>query len=213
MKRTFTNNFDTIAPVYDRLSRLVFGRAQMNAQIDQLKYIPVGSRILIVGGGTGWILESIAKQYSSGLQIVYVDVSGKMIRLAGTRNTGSNHVEFIQAAIEDYQADVKFDVVMTPFLFCNFLEDTAASVFDKLHSLLKQDGVWLIADFTLDKGRGKWWKQLLTRSMYLFFKTFGMVEGNTLTDFSLLFKRHDYTLKAARFYYGNFILSAVYIKP
>jgi ubiquinone/menaquinone biosynthesis C-methylase UbiE len=212
MKKSLTNNFDTVAPVYDRLSQMVFGRAQMNAQIHQLKHIPPDSHILIVGGGTGWILESIAKQCSSGLQITYVEISGKMIRRAKARDTGNNDVEFIHAAIEDYKTGLKFDVILTPFLFCNFLEETTTLVFNKLHSLLKPKGLWLIADFTMKKGKGKWWKSLLTKSMYLFFKLFGIVEGNALTDMQPVFFAHHYKIKEEAFYYSGFIQSAVYVK-
>jgi ubiquinone/menaquinone biosynthesis C-methylase UbiE len=213
MKKALTNNFDIVAPVYDRLSRLVFGRAQINAQIHQLKNLSPDSRILIVGGGTGWILESIAKQYSSGLQITYVEISEKMIQLAKTVNAGKNHVAFVHTAIENYQTELRFDVILTPFLFCNFLEETTIVVFNKLHSLLKSKGYWFITDFIVNEGNGKWWKLLLTKSMYLFFKLFGIVEGNALTDMQPVFFTHQYTLKEEAFYYGGFIESAVYVKP
>jgi hypothetical protein len=36
------NDYDIIAPVYDRLSRLVFGRAQVRAQEDLLRYVRAG---------------------------------------------------------------------------------------------------------------------------------------------------------------------------
>ncbi|KAA5534822.1 class I SAM-dependent methyltransferase [Taibaiella lutea] len=213
MKKSLTNNFDIVAPVYDRLSRLVFGRAQMNAQIHPLKNIPPDSHVLIVGGGTGWILESISRQYNSGLKITYVEISGKMIKLAKTADTGDNLVEFVHAAIEGYQTELKFDAILTPFLFCNFLQGTTALVFNKLHSFLKPKGLWLIADFTVNEGKGKWWKSLLTKSMYLFFKLFGIVEGNALTNMQPVFFAHQYVLKEETFYYRGFIQSAVYIKP
>jgi hypothetical protein len=45
------NNYDKIAGHYDTLSRLVFFKSQVNAQINQLRYIQENSHILIVGGG------------------------------------------------------------------------------------------------------------------------------------------------------------------
>jgi hypothetical protein len=47
------NNYDKIAGHYDTLSRLVFFKSQVNAQINQLPYIQWDSHVLIVGGGTG----------------------------------------------------------------------------------------------------------------------------------------------------------------
>ena len=51
MKRT---GWDRIARIYDRLARLVYGRQIVRAQVDLLEHISPGSRVLIVGGGTGW---------------------------------------------------------------------------------------------------------------------------------------------------------------
>ncbi|RZL54089.1 MAG: methyltransferase type 12, partial [Pedobacter sp.] len=73
------NNYDKIANQYDTLSRLVFFKSQVNAQINQLHNIPKDSSVLIVGGGTGWILEEIVKLHPSGIKIIYVEISAKML--------------------------------------------------------------------------------------------------------------------------------------
>lgn len=80
------NNYDKLANHYDTLSRLVFFKSQVNSQINQLQYIQENSHVLIVGGGTGWILEELAKVYTNGLKIVYVEISAKMIALSQKRN-------------------------------------------------------------------------------------------------------------------------------
>ena len=54
-------DFNTVARPYDFISRLVFGDSLVEAQTSLLHYIPSNSQILIVGGGTGWILEEISK--------------------------------------------------------------------------------------------------------------------------------------------------------
>ncbi len=108
-------SYDTIAFFYDRLARMAYGRALVNAQLYLLNSIPAGALILIAGGGTGWVLEEIAKIHPSGLTIDYVDASGKMIALAEKRNTGANKVTFITDPIQDVQFGQKeYDVVLTP---------------------------------------------------------------------------------------------------
>jgi hypothetical protein len=54
-------SFNNSAWFYDRLSRLVYGKAIVNTQLYLLGYIQPNSNILIVGGGTGWILDEITR--------------------------------------------------------------------------------------------------------------------------------------------------------
>ncbi|MFW0715771.1 class I SAM-dependent methyltransferase [Pedobacter sp. N23S346] len=206
------NNYDKIANQYDFLSRLVFFKSQVNAQINQLKYIAENSSILIVGGGTGWILEEIAKIHASGLQIIYVEISEKMISLSQTRDFKNNKVEFINLGIEDFKTDQLFDVMLTPFLFDNFIEHRAEMVFELLHSRLKKTGLWFFVDFSLNAKNGRWWKSLILKSMYVFFKLIGIVETNKLTDMHPLFNKKSYLVVEQQFYYASFISATVYQK-
>ena len=75
-------NYDSIALIYDRLARLVYGRSLVNAQLYLLDAIPAEAHVLIVGGGTGWVLEEITKRHPSGLSIDYIDAASKMVALA-----------------------------------------------------------------------------------------------------------------------------------
>ena len=78
-------SYDIIADVYDRLAGIFIGKALRNAQIYLAQYIPAGAKILIAGGGTGWILEEITRLHDSGLQIDYLDISAGMIAKAKER--------------------------------------------------------------------------------------------------------------------------------
>jgi len=206
------NNYDKIANHYDTLSRLVFFKSQVNAQVNQLQYIPKDSSVLIAGGGTGWILEEITKIYPSGLKIVYVEISAKMIALSQKREFKNNQVKFVNLGIEDFSTDTVFDVVLTPFLFDNFAEQRAAKVFNLLNASLKKDGLWFLVDFSLNKNNGNWWKWLLLKSMYSFFKLLGIVEANQLIDMNPYFLNADYQVLELRLYYGNFIKAVIFKK-
>ncbi len=111
------SNYNNSAWFYDGLSRLVYGRALINAQIYLLQFVPVNSTVLIVGGGTGWILEELTKIHLSGVSITYVEIAADMMARSMRRNTGKNSVVFINDAIENVDINKKFDVVITPFLF------------------------------------------------------------------------------------------------
>lgn len=206
------NNYDKIANHYDTLSRLVFFKSQVNAQISQLQYIPKNSSVLIVGGGTGWILEEIAKIYSGGLKIVYVEISAKMIVLSQKRNCKNNQVEFVNLSIEGFETDIVFDVILTPFLFDNFAEQRAAKVFNQLNAYLKEEGLWFLVDFSLNQTNGSWWKWLLLKSMYSFFKLLGIVEATRLIDMNPYFLNAGYQILELQSYYGSFIRAIIYKK-
>lgn len=236
------NNYDNIASSYDLLSRLVFFRSQVKAQIEQLKYIPEGSNVLIAGGGTGWILEEIAKIHPSGLSITYVEISAKMLEISQKRNTKANTITYIRSSIEDFKPahkkestfdssassnsnfksganisdtpnkDAPYDTIITAFLFDNFLPEKVNSVFTQLNSYLKNGGSWLFCDFNYEENSGKKWQLYLLKTMYLFFRYIAHVEARSLTQTVQLFTNSGYTVENEAYYYKGFIKSVVYYK-
>jgi ubiquinone/menaquinone biosynthesis C-methylase UbiE len=166
-KRT---NFNSIAVFYDNLCQLVFGQYVKTSQIEALEFLQPNSTILIVGGGTGWILDEISKIYPSGLTITYIDISSKMIQLSKKRNSALNTIEFLEAGIENVNLNAKqYDAILTPFLFDAFAQSTANLVFEKLNESLKINGIWLYTDFYLSQ-KSKYWKRLTIKLMYIFFR-------------------------------------------
>ena len=145
MQRT---NFNYIALFYDRLCQFVFGNAIKKSQIDLLPFMPTDATVLIIGGGTGWIIDEIIKIRPSGLNVTYVDISSKMIALSKKRNKGMNTFEFIEASIENVQfTEKKYDIILTPFIFDVLPQSSCQQVFEKLSISLKTKGLWLYADF------------------------------------------------------------------
>jgi ubiquinone/menaquinone biosynthesis C-methylase UbiE len=204
------NNYDNAAWFYDALSRAVFGKAIINAQRYLLQHIPSNSNILIVGGGTGWVIDELTRLHASGLEITYVEISAKMMALSRKRNSGSNAVVFINSPIQDIQLREELDVVITPFLFDNFTQQTAQKVFSHLNAALKPGGLWLYADFELN---GKWWQKSLLKTMHTFFKILCGVEASQLPDIKGLFAEQHYKASYSKAFYGDFIRATVYTKP
>ena len=206
------NNYDKIARHYDLLSRMLFYNAQTKAQTEQLSYIPANSRILIVGGGTGWILEEITKIHHENLTITYVEISAAMIRLARQRNTGKNKIEFIHGAIEEFTSSASYDVIHSAFLFDNFARERTEMVFFKLNRLLTTGGLWLFSDFSYQPKTDEKWKGVLLKIMYAFFKKVSKVEATVLTDTSSYFESSGYEKLRESTYYRKFIKAIVYKK-
>jgi ubiquinone/menaquinone biosynthesis C-methylase UbiE len=203
------SNYDNSASFYDGLSRAVFGTALVNAQAYFLPQIPVGAAVLIVGGGTGWILEEIAKVHLTGLNIVYVEISSKMMSLSRKRNIGANQVEFINRAIEEVEYPEHFDVIITPFLFDNYKQEDLPATLRHIHQMLKPDGIWLNTDFQLT---GKWWQFAMLKSMLLFFKVLCGVQSWRLPDVGKEFERLGYTLIEIKLFFKDFVGTRIYKK-
>jgi len=200
-------NFNNSAWFYDALGRMVYGRALINAQLFLLKFIPAGSKILIVGGGTGWVLEEITKLHSDGLIVRYVEIAPKMMALSKKRHTGANAVTFINAAVEDVPLSGDFDVVMTPFLFDNFMQGSVERIFAHLQAGLKPEGLWLNSDFQLT---GKLWQSVLLKTMFWFFRIVCNIEASKLPDIEKQFELFGYKNIRQKTFYGNFVSSTVY---
>ena len=205
------NNYDPIAEKYDWLSKLMFRQSLVISQVCLLPHIPYGSNILIAGGGTGWILEEIAKVHPSGLSITYVELSEKMIFLAEKWNVGKNQVVFVNKAIEDYHSSQKFDIIFTAFLFDNFRFEKVETVFQHLNHLLKNNGKWLFADFYMDE-KSKYWHRLLLKSMLFFFRIICKIEARNLVPVEPFFNENGFEEIFSRSQYQGFIKSLIYVK-
>jgi len=205
------NNYNHIARTYDLMSRMVFFKAQINVQIRQLVFIPPGASLLIVGGGTGWILEEIARLRPEGLLITYVEVAEKMLNRAKKRDVGNNKVRFIRRAIENMNPyDEVYDVVITAFLFDNFQQEKASLVFNLLHRQLKQDGLWFFSDFYLHPTQPTYWKKKMLGLMYVFFRWICQVEADGLVYMPTLFQQYGYQEIDQSWHYFKFIHGVVY---
>ncbi len=207
-----TNNYDAISGSYDVLSRTIFLNAQVNAQVEQLEHIKAGASVLIVGGGTGWILEEITKIHREGLDIIYVELSEKMLARAKRRDYGSNQVEFVHSDIETYACPHEFDVIHTAFLFDNFVDSRAIWVFHLLFKHLKLGGMWLYTDFKVDPGKGVRWKSTMLNLMYAFFRKIAHVEASKMPAMDQYFANNNFKILKQKQYYKGFIESIIFQK-
>lgn len=203
------SNYDNAAWFYDRLSRLVYGNKLIKAQTALLPLVPPDSKILIVGGGTGRIIEEIVKIHASGLNIAYVEVSANMMALSQKRQVLQNQVTYINKPIEEVELSKDFDVVITAFLFDNFLPETFNSVFYQLHKALKTGGLWINTDFQLNY---KWWQPLLLKSMYMFFNLLGCMEAKNLISIEPYFQKSNYQIHTKKLFFNEFISTVAYQK-
>lgn len=200
------SGFDRIAPYYDFLARLVFGKSIVRTQTYFLDQIPDRATVLILGGGTGWILNEIMCQTEVS-RIWYIDASHAMVRKAKEKNVHAETIQFIVGALQDLPSEIRFDVVITNFYLDLFTDDHVRNIIHDVKGRLNQKGYWLVSDFVNSSNR---WHRLLLWSMYRFFKIVCRIETAKLPSWELLLEGTQLLKLKEKYFYSGFIKSVVY---
>jgi tRNA (cmo5U34)-methyltransferase len=210
-----TPNFDSIAPYYDSLSRLVFGNALRRAQVEHLGAIPEQAHVLLIGGGSGWLLKQLRLQKPQ-IQVTYLESSSKMLELAQKHckqlAIPTAAVSFRLGDEDSLQPNESFDVILTPFLLDLFPDDRLQHLMDRLYTALHPGGLWLFSDFWPVHKPAPHWQRLMLRSMYTFFGLVSGVRATRLPDFGLHFQRLHLQEKTNTSFYSGLIQAKVYRK-
>jgi tRNA (cmo5U34)-methyltransferase len=140
------DDYNRIAPYYDRLAKLVFRDEIIRSQVHFLKDIPRNSKVLIIGGGTGWILPEVLDA-APDCRIWYVEASSEMIRLARQKVSASAEVDFIHGTDKSLPERVAFDFAITNFVLDSFSENAIQRLGYQLRTQLTPMGRWLVVDF------------------------------------------------------------------
>jgi len=204
-----SNGYDNVSFFYDRLSRLVFGNKLHTAQCHFLAAIMPADHILIVGGGSGQLLNDITKLHPRDLNITYIDASQGMIALAKQRDTGDNKVSFITGQVQHITLSSDYDIIITAFLFDNFAEETAAAIFRHLDSALHTNGRWLYTDFANSHHSTY---RLVLKIMYLFFRKLCGIQASQLPDMNKVFSQCGYTQLREQKFMSDFVITREYAK-
>jgi len=170
------------------------------------------SRVLIVGGGTGYVLDAIARLNLSGLNIDYVESSQGMLQLAEMRSISNQDVRFINESWPSTKANDCYDVIITQFFLDSFDGNEFHLMFSSLDVRLKEGGLWIVADFQLSKDLRVLWQLPMLRLMYLFFKITVGIQASRLEDIAEHFASTYKELICNSNYYGTFIFSSTYRK-
>jgi tRNA (cmo5U34)-methyltransferase len=168
-----TSGYDRLAPVYDRLAVFFVGKQLQQAQLKWLSYLNDRKKLLILGGGTGWMLPAVF-QINPNLVIHYVDASAKMIAQAQA-NAQSPLIQFIKGTEADIP-DKDYDAVLTHFYLDLFLDDQLRNLIANLKMRLNNNALWLVTDFETHTVL----QRVKVGLMYLFFRMMTGLKTQTL---------------------------------
>ncbi|KAA3436455.1 class I SAM-dependent methyltransferase [Rufibacter hautae] len=208
-------DFNFIAPVYDALAQLVYGKAQKQAQAHFLTLIPEGARVLVLGGGSGWILPELLRQ-SQPSHVLFLEPSAKMMAQAQKRLTQTSaqaEVEFRLGTEANLRPEERFHVVLTPFVLDLFPSEIAFTMMQRLDQALLPAGLWLHTDFQMGTSAGqKLWQKPMLWGMYRFFRVVSDIPARELPPFEALYAKLGYKPHRQAFFFENFICAQVFRK-
>jgi tRNA (cmo5U34)-methyltransferase len=204
------NTFNRIAPLYDTLKGIVFGKAIYNSQIHFLHRLPDEGNLLIIGGGSGEILQ-LMRKLKPACHAWYVESSSRMIAMAAAKLSpdGVAYVTFIHGTEASIPSEMRFDAVVTNFFLDLFPDEKLSSICRMIASKLRPEGIWLVSDFI---NNGKRWQRVLLKIMYHFFAATCRIEARSLPAWQTKMHSAGMAEKDSKLFYGGFIKSTVYIK-
>ncbi len=167
-------DFGRVASFYDALAGLVFGGALRRAQRAALAAgLPPGPapRLLVLGGGAGWVLTEIWRQRPQA-HVLYLELSAAMLARTSARLRRSPPppgatVELRQGTEAALRPGEQFDAIITFFVLDCFTEAALPLALARLRAARRPTAPWLVADFRPAR-RG--WRRWLLGTMYLFFR-------------------------------------------
>ncbi|MFW7381438.1 MAG: ArsR/SmtB family transcription factor [Oligoflexus sp.] len=112
------------------------------------------SQVMEVGPGQGELLKELGRRFE---YLVAMDNSEEMLSFTQKRLGFKQDIRFIQASLEEFEADMeRFDLIVLNMVLHHMSSPLQA--FQKLRSLLRDDGFLLIAD--LCSHNQEWTKEL-----------------------------------------------------
>ncbi len=182
--------FDPVAPVYDALVRLIFGRELQRAQTALFGSVSMPGNgavsILIVGGGTGFLLVEVLKKFP-GCRVLHLEASAAMNRRATRlllRQLPIGSVEFRTGDETTLGPGEQFDLILLPFVLDLFSETTLTTTFlPRLRAATGAGGQWLVTDFV---NSPVWYHRALLWIMFRFFRLVARIESRQLPGWQRL---------------------------
>jgi len=191
-----SNNFNRIAWAYDSLVKITFGSRLWQAQRAHLEKIAEGDSVLVVGGGSGRILNWIKAE-----KIDFLELSHSMIRKASKRGDSQIiHGDFFSISLQTY------DWVIFPFFLDCFADNRIKDALVKAKAILNEDGGLIVTDFEIQNKRQK----LLTRLMIVFFRLTTALEAKNLSPIRQIIGNTEFQCTSSEQFLNGFIFSEIY---
>jgi len=209
-------NYDRVVPIYDFSKTLFFLGSIQHCQNHHLHLLKDAKTILIIGGGTGKIIEAI-QEHCNFKALDYVDNSPNMIAYAEKHVQRHlpqlvEKINFHVADIFNYSSVTKYDAIVAPFVLDCFTNEQLSTLGDKLSVWSAPEGLLLFSDFheSGSSGSSRLLSRLITKSLYFMLNTICGLRVDKLPDFEHMFKNQPWILLDEHTFFLGMLKSSVY---
>lgn len=177
-----SDTYGFLAPIYQPISRVVFGKDLIYANQAFLEE-SIGKKLLIIGGGDGISYRDLGKN----IQGEYWDSSPKMAEIA-QKNLYASGLK-VNSGI--WSGIGKFDRILLPFILDTLSDAEIKNLLSQVKSALSNHGQVLVSDFFEPISFGQKLVQLI---MIGFFRAFISHQRKDLPAISRFFKNEGFEL-------------------
>lgn len=200
--------FDLVAPVYDLLARLAFGRSLIRAQQWGIEQVNSGSHVLMLGGGTGATLPGLMARQPA--HILYVEASVAMLKRARQRTRPEAPITFIHGTETDVAIDEQFDVILLPFVLDLYPIDALQTrMLPRLLKALKPNGQLIVTDFDQPD---TYWQRAYMWLMLRFFRLTANISVRQWTNWPNALRQAGLVEQAGRLFRGGQVRSGCWLR-
>lgn len=207
-----TNNYNTLAPFYQLISRLVFGKSLLHAQSCFLGKLKTVNSILILGGGSGEFLPKLL-EINPHVKIDYVEPSARMIKLCQKKLSDSeqSQLHFHQTTFQDFSLqNKKYDAVICFFFLDLFPKVKSEKIIQELCNQLHDSGRFFVADFQKPQTNKE---RIVALLMFTFLKLSTNMENKQLYELHPILNYSKLNLIEEKQFSKGFVFSSVWKKP
>lgn len=198
------DGFNRIAWIYDGLARFVFAGAINRSQAHFLKFAKPEHTVLILGGGSGFMLPLLLDS-ARNAPILFVDASSSMIDRARKRVDQDPRVQFIHGTEVSIPAQA-LNTVITPYFLDMFQDASLQKIITNINNRTAIGAQWIVVDFCSTR---RWHRMLLTL-MYAFFRSVTGIEADRLPNWSNEMQAAGWHKTESQLFYGNFIEASLW---
>jgi len=139
---TLIKTFDLLAKTYT--NKFTFDQLEKERLLSliSLWHIKENSTALEVGGGTGDLTPFLLKEIKPNGQLIFLDISPKMIEVAKTKLRKFKNIEFVTGDIHTFKSKKKVDTILIFNTFPHLFDKKTA--FRNCHEMLKPGGKLII---------------------------------------------------------------------
>jgi len=208
--------YDALAPHYQAIEYLRFGRRLQRARVGLLDALPRPRTALLLGDGDGRLLQAFVSRFPEA-KVVSVDLSRKMLGLQrrrlgvvpGVRREFVHWVHGDARQLLFWESD--FDVVVAPFFLDVFLPKDIRQLLQRFSTWLAPDGHLYVVDFRQPQtGARYYWAKFWLGMMHLFFRWRTGLEPKQLADLQEMIQQSDFQLVAKKTAGHELIFTAIY---